>query len=226
MDIKGILARCDHTLLAPTATWEEIQTVCDEGIRYGTETVCIPPVYVAKAVEYIKKQGSKLGVCTVVGFPNGYNSTKVKVYETEQAILDGAREIDMVINLGWLKAGQYDDILAEIKAIKAACHGRVLKVIIETSELTQDEKVKMCKLITEAKADYVKTSTGFSKCGATPADIAVLKGATGKGVKIKASGGISSLDDADLFIMLGADRLGTSKVVKLFMELQKKDGHK
>ncbi len=221
MDIKGILARCDHTLLATTATWEDIQRVCDEGIRYGTETVCIPPVYVARAAGYIKKQGAKLGVCTVVGFPNGYNSTKVKVYETEQAILDGAREIDMVINLGWLKAKQYDDILAEIKAVKAACHGKVLKVIIETSDITEEEKIKMCKLITEAKADYVKTSTGFSSGGATPADIAVLKGNVGRGVKIKASGGISSLDDADLFIMLGADRLGTSKVVKLFMELNK-----
>ena len=221
MDIKGILARCDHTLLAPTATWEDIQRVCDEGIRYGTETVCIPPVYVAQAAEYIKKQCAKLGVCTVVGFPNGYNSTKVKLYETEQDILDGARELDMVINLGWLKAKQYDDILAEIKAVKAACHGRVLKVIIETSEITEEEKIKMCKIITEAKADYVKTSTGFSSGGATPADIAVLKGNVGRGVKVKASGGISSLDDADLFIMLGADRLGTSKVVKLFMELNK-----
>lgn len=221
MDIKGILARCDHTLLATTATSDDIIKLCDDGIKYGTETVCVAPSYVSLASEYIRRQNSRLGVCTVVGFPNGYSTTKVKVYETEQAVLDGAREIDMVINLGWVKEKKYDDIRSEISEVKEACRGRILKVIIETSELTDEEKIKMCKVITEAGADYVKTSTGFSKCGATPADIAILRGNVGKNVKVKASGGISSLDDADLFITLGADRLGTSRVVKLFKELNR-----
>lgn len=222
MDMKELLARCDHTLLAVTATEAEIRTVCDEGIRYGCATVCIPPSHVAFASGYIRSRQSKLGVCTVIGFPNGYNTTKVKVYETEQAVLDGATEIDMVINLGWVKEQRYNDILNEIKAVKAACHGRILKVIIETCLLTDVEKIQLCKIVTEAGAKYIKTSTGFSKTGATPSDVALLKANVGRGVKVKAAGGISSLDDADLFLKLGASRLGTSKVVKLFEKLEKK----
>lgn len=222
MDMKELLARCDHTLLAVTATEAEIKTVCDEGIRYGCATVCIPPSHVAFAAGYIRSQQSKLGVCTVIGFPNGYNTTKVKVYETEQAVLDGATEIDMVINLGWVKEQRYNDILNEIKAVKEACHGRILKVIIETCLLTDVEKIQLCKIVTEAGAKYIKTSTGFSKTGATPSDVALLKANVGRGVKVKAAGGISSLDDADLFLKLGASRLGTSKVVKLFEKLEKK----
>lgn len=222
MDMKELLARCDHTLLAVTATEAEIKTVCDEGIRYGCATVCIPPSHVALAAGYIRSQQSKLGVCTVIGFPNGYNTTKVKVYETEQAVLDGATEIDMVINLGWVKEQRYNDILNEIKAVKEACHGRILKVIIETCLLTDVEKIQLCKIVTEAGAKYIKTSTGFSKTGATPSDVALLKANVGRGVKVKAAGGISSLDDADLFLKLGASRLGTSKVVKLFEKLEKR----
>lgn len=222
MDMKELLARCDHTLLTQTATEAEIKNLCDEGMRHGCATVCIPPSFVSYAASYIGSTQSKLGVCTVIGFPNGYNTTKVEVYETEQAILDGATEIDMVINLGWVKEGKYDAILEEIKAVKDACHGRILKVIIETCLLTDKEKIQLCKVVTDAGAKFIKTSTGFSKSGATPADVALLKANVGRNVKVKAAGGISSLDDADLFLKLGASRLGTSKVVKLFEKLEKK----
>lgn len=222
MDMKELLARCDHTLLTQTATENEIKKLCDEGIRYGCATVCIPPSHVKMASEYIGTNKSKLGVCTVIGFPNGYNTTKVKVYETEQAVLDGATEIDMVINLSWVKEKRFDDILNEIKAVKEACRGRILKVIVETCLLTDTEKIALCKVVTEAGAKYIKTSTGFSKSGATPADVALLKANVGRGVKVKAAGGIASLDDADLFLKLGASRLGTSKVVKLFEKLENK----
>lgn len=222
MDMKELLARCDHTLLKQNATEQEIIALCDEGIKYGCATVCIPPANVAMASSYIRARSPKLGVCTVIGFPNGYSTTKVKVYETEQAILDGATEIDMVINLGWVFNERYDDILYEIKAIKAACRGRVLKVIIETCMLNDAQKIKLCKVVTEAGAQFIKTSTGFGGAGATPADVALLKANVGKGVKVKAAGGISSLDDADLFLKLGASRLGTSKVVKLFAKLENK----
>lgn len=222
MDMKELLARCDHTLLAVTSTEAEIKTICDEGMKYGCATVCIPPSHVAFASNYLRGLQAKVGVCTVVGFPNGYSTTKVKVYETEQAVLDGTTEIDMVINLGWVKEQRYNDILNEIKAVKEACHGRILKVIIETCLLTDAEKIQLCKIVTEAGARYIKTSTGFSTHGATPSDVALLKANVGRGVKVKASGGISSLDDADLFLKLGASRLGTSKVVKLFEKLEKK----
>lgn len=222
MDLKELLARCDHTLLAVTSTEAEIKNVCDEGMRYGCATVCIPPSHVAFASKYIGSAQSKLGICTVIGFPNGYNTTKVKVYETEQAVLDGATEIDMVVNLGWVKEKRYNDILNEIKAIKEACHGRLLKVIIETCLLNDSEKIELCKIVTQAGAEYIKTSTGFSTAGATPSDVALLKANVGRGVKVKAAGGITSLDDADLFLKLGASRLGTSKVVKLFEKLEKK----
>lgn len=220
MDLKEILAKCDHTLLKQESTWEQIQKICDEGMENGCASVCIPPSYVEQAAKYIQSKNSKLPVCTVIGFPNGYNTTKVKVYETEQAVLEGASEIDMVVNIGWVKDGKYDDILAEIKAIKEACHGKLLKVIIETCLLTEKEKVELCKVVTKSGAEYIKTSTGFSTNGATPADVATLKANVGANVKVKAAGGISSLDDADLFLKLGASRLGTSKVVKLFKELK------
>ena len=206
MDIKELLARCDHTLLAVTAEESEIETLCDEAVKYGCASVCIPPSYVKKASAYL----------------NGYNTTKVKVYETEQAVLDGASEIDMVINLGWVKDGKYYDVLNEIKAVKEACHGRVLKVIIETCLLEDAEKITLCKIVTEAGAKFIKTSTGFQAGGATPSDVALLKANVGRGVEVKAAGGISTLDDADLFLKLGASRLGTSKVVKLFEKMENK----
>ncbi len=211
MEIKDILARCDHTLLAQTATWDEIRAVCDDGMRYGTASVCIPPSFVARAKEYV---GSKLAICTVIGFPNGYNTTAVKCFETEDAIRAGAYEIDMVINLGDLREGRDEVILEEIKAIKASCGDKLLKVIIETCLLTEDEKLRMCRIVTAAGADYIKTSTGFSTAGATREDVALMRREVGKNVKVKAAGGISGLDDAADFIALGADRLGTSRVVK------------
>lgn len=220
MDMKDILAKCDHTLLKQTAKWEDIKVICDEGMQNGCASVCIPPSYVKQAADYIKDKSSKLKVCTVIGFPNGYNTTKVKVAETEDAVLNGADEIDMVINIGWLKDGKYEDILNEIKAIKEACNGRLLKVIIETCLLTDEEKVKMCGIVTEAKAEYIKTSTGFSTAGATPQDVALMKANVGKDVKVKAAGGIGSLEDADLMIKLGASRLGTSRVVALFKAMK------
>ncbi len=218
MEIKEILAKCDHTLLAQTATWEEIRAICDDGIKYSTASVCIPPCYVKQAKEYV---GNKLAICTVIGFPNGYNTTAVKEYETLDAIKNGADEIDMVINIGQLKAKNYDYVLNEIKTLKKACGEKILKVIIETCLLTDEEKVKMCRIVTEAKADYIKTSTGFSKAGATFADIKLFAENVGKDVKMKAAGGISSIEDAEEFIALGASRLGTSRVVKIVKQREK-----
>ena len=217
MDIKTILSYCDHTLLAQTATWEEIKAICDDGIKYETASVCIPPGYVAQAREYI---GARLPICTVIGFPNGYNTTAVKAFETSDALDNGADEIDMVINIGWAKDGRWEDILAEIKAIKEACGEHILKVIIETCLLTDEEKIALCKCVTDAKADYIKTSTGFSKAGATFADVELFAKHIGPDVKIKAAGGISSLEDAEKFIQLGASRLGTSRVVKIAKGLE------
>lgn len=212
MDIKNILSYVDHTLLSPTATWEEIRAICDDGIAYQTASVCIPASYVAAAKEYV---GDRLKICTVIGFPNGYSTTAVKCFETADAVMNGADEIDMVINLGWLKDKRYDDLLAEIKAVKAACSGRLLKVIIETCLLHDDEKVKMCEIVSASGADYIKTSTGFSTGGATKHDIAVFAANVEPHLKIKAAGGISSLEDAQEFIDLGASRLGTSRIVKI-----------
>ncbi|MBR4151045.1 MAG: deoxyribose-phosphate aldolase [Firmicutes bacterium] len=211
MDVKDILAKCDHTLLAQTATWDEIKAVCDDGVKYGTASVCIPPCYVKQAAEYL---AGRLPVCTVIGFPNGYNATEVKCFEAWKAVKDGADEIDMVINIGAVKAGDYDYVLQEIREVKAACEGRLLKVIIETCLLTDEEKIKLCGIVTEAGADYIKTSTGFSRGGATREDVALMKANIGPDVKLKAAGGIADLKDAEDFISLGADRLGTSRVVK------------
>ncbi len=212
MDRKYIFEKVDHTLLTQTATWEEIKQICADAITYGVASVCIPPSYVKQAKEYVK---DKMAVCTVIGFPNGYNTTAVKVYETKDAIANGADEIDMVINLGMLKDRRYDELREEIKQLKQACGDKVLKVIIETCLLTEDEKVKMCEIVTEAGADFIKTSTGFSTAGATFQDVALFKEHVGSNVRIKAAGGISSFDDADQFIKLGASRLGTSRIVKL-----------
>lgn len=211
MDIKAILGKCDHTLLAQTSTWEQIKTVLDDGIRFGVASACIPPSYVKRAKEYV---GDKLPICTVIGFPNGYNTTAVKVFETQDAITNGADEIDMVINIGDLKDKRYDEIEREIKQIKAACGSKILKVIIETCLLTQDEIIKMCEIVTNAGADFIKTSTGFSTAGATRENVALMVKHVGKNVKTKAAGGISNLQDAEDFINLGASRLGTSRVVK------------
>ena len=207
-----ILATVDHTLLAQEATWEDIKIICDDAIHFGTASVCIPPSYIKQAKEYV---GDKLTLCTVIGFPNGYNTTAVKVFETKDAIANGAEEIDMVIPVGMLKAKEYDFILNEIKEIKAACGNLILKVIIETCLLTEEEKIKMCQLVTEAGADYIKTSTGFSTGGATFDDIKLFTKHVGSDVKIKAAGGISSFDDGEEFISLGASRLGTSRLVKI-----------
>ena len=212
MNITDILARCDHTLLLQTATWEEIRAICDDGMKYKTASVCIPPCYVKQAKEYV---GDRLAVCTVIGFPNGDSTTAVKCFETAEALREGADEIDMVIHVGDLKAGNDDKILEEIRAIKAVCGDKILKVIIETCLLNEDEKLRMCRIVTEAGADYIKTSTGFSTAGATREDVALMRANVGKNVKVKAAGGIASLQDAEDFINLGADRLGTSRVVKI-----------
>ncbi len=211
LDTKKILSTCDHTLLGQTSTWEQIRKICDEGMQYGTASVCIPPCYVKQAKEYV---GDKLQICTVIGFPNGYNTTAVKVFETKDAIAGGADEIDMVINIGLLKAGCDDQVRDEIAQIKKACGEKILKVIIETCLLTEDEKLRMCKLVTEAGADYIKTSTGFSKAGATLEDVRLMRANVGKEVLVKAAGGISGLEDAEAFLEAGASRLGTSRVVK------------
>ena len=211
MDINEILSRVDHTLLSQGATWDEIKAICDDGMKYKTASVCIPASYVKAAKEYV---GDGLKICTVIGFPNGYSTTETKCFETDDAIKNGADEIDMVINIGWLKDKRYDDILNEIKAIKSVCGERVLKVIIETCLLTDDEKKKMCEIVSVSGADYIKTSTGFSTGGATKEDIALFAANVSKSVKIKAAGGISSIADAQGFINLGADRLGTSRIVK------------
>ena len=212
MDRKHIFEKVDHALLTQTATWEEIKQICDDAIAYQVASVCIPPSYVKQVKDYVKDQ---MAVCTVIGFPNGYNSTAVKVFETKDAIAQGADEIDMVINLGLLKDKQYDLVLDEIKQIKAACGDHILKVIIETCLLTDEEKIKMCEIVTQAGADFIKTSTGFSKAGATFEDVALFAKHVGKNVKIKAAGGIASFDDAEKFISLGASRLGTSRIIKL-----------
>ena len=211
MDIKNILSKCDHTLLSVTATEEDIKAILDDAMRYGVASACIPPSYVEFAKQYV---GSKLKICTVIGFPNGYNTTACKVFETLDAIKKGADEIDMVINIGWLKNKWDTQVRDEISAIKAACGEKVLKVIIETCLLTEDEKLRMCKLVTEAGADYIKTSTGFSKAGATLDDVKLMRANVGAEVKVKAAGGISGLEDAQAFLDNGADRLGTSRVVK------------
>ena len=212
MDIKNILAHCDHTLLKPESTWEQIRALCDEGMKYGCASVCIPAAYVRQANDYV---GANLKVCTVIGFPNGYSTTEVKVFETEDAIRNGADEIDMVINIGWVKDGRWDELLEEIRSVKASCQGRILKVIVEACLLTEAEKIKLCQLVTQSGADYIKTSTGFSTGGATKEDVALFAKHIGPGVRIKAAGGISTLQDAQDFLDLGADRLGTSRIVKL-----------
>jgi deoxyribose-phosphate aldolase len=209
---EKIMKTVDHTLLTQTATWEEIKQICDDAVTWKTASVCIPPSFVKRAKDYL---GDKMAVCTVIGFPNGYNTTAIKVAETEDAVKNGADEIDMVINLGDLKEGKYDQIEAEIRAIKAACQGRILKVIIETCLLTDEEKIKMCEVVTNSGADFIKTSTGFSKAGATFADIELFAKHVGKGIQMKAAGGISSMEDAEKFIALGATRLGTSRIVKI-----------
>lgn len=217
MELKEILKMVDHTLLKQESTWEQIKEICDDGVKYGCASVCIPAAFVKQAAEYLN---GALSVCTVIGFPNGYSTTAVKVFETEDAIRNGAAEIDMVVNIGWIKDRRWSDLEAEIKQIKAACGERVLKVIIETCLLTDEEKVEMCRVVTAAGADYIKTSTGFSTGGATREDVALFKANVGPQVKIKAAGGISSLQDAEDFAALGADRLGTSRIVKLVKGLQ------
>ncbi len=212
MEIKEILSRCDHTLLKQECTWSQIKEVCDDGMKYECASVCIPAAYVKQAADYV---GNDLKICTVIGFPNGYSTTEVKVFETEDAIRNGADEIDMVINIGWVKDGRWEDLLEEIKAVKASCQGRILKVIVEACLLTQEEKVKMCQIVTAAGADFIKTSTGFSTGGATREDVALFKANVGPDVRVKAAGGIRTLQDAEDFIQLGADRLGTSAIVKL-----------
>lgn len=212
MDISKILSHCDHTLLAVDATWEQIKQVCDDGIHFSTASVCIPASYVAKAKEYV---GDKLPICTVIGFPNGYSTTAVKAFEAADAVKNGADEIDMVINVGRVKDGKYGDVLNEIKVVKEACGGKILKVIIETCLLTDDEKKEMCRVVTESGADFIKTSTGFSKGGATREDIALFAENIGPNVRMKAAGGIRSFEDAEYFLALGCDRLGTSAIVKL-----------
>ena len=217
MEISKILAKCDHTLLTQTASWADIKKICDDGMKYKTASVCIPPYFVKQAKEYV---GENLAICTVIGFPNGYNTTAVKVFETKDAIANGADEIDMVINIGALKAGMDDFIVDEIKQIKAACGNKILKVIIETCLLSEDEKIRMCKNVTAAGADYIKTSTGFSTAGATREDVDLMVKNVGEGILVKAAGGISGIGDAEDFINLGADRLGTSRVVKAVQGLE------
>lgn len=212
MERKDVLQIVDHTLLTQTATWEEIKQILDDGIKYQTASACIPASYVKQAVEYVE---GKLPICTVIGFPNGYNTTAVKVFETKDAIANGAEEIDMVINIGFLKDKKYEEIENEIREIHEACGGKILKVIIETCLLTEEEKIKMCEIVTKAGAEYIKTSTGFSTAGATFEDVALMRKYIGAEVKVKAAGGISSFDDAEKFMSLGADRLGTSRLVKI-----------
>ena len=212
MKIEEILAKCDHTLLTQTATWEEIKGICDDGMKYRTASVCIPASYVKQAKEYV---GEKLAICTVIGFPNGYDTTAAKCFMASDAVENGADEVDMVINIGWVKDGLYDRVRDEIAAVKQACHGKLLKVIIETCLLTDEEKIAMCKAVSDSGADYIKTSTGFSKAGATFHDVELFAKHVAPHVKIKAAGGISSLEDAEKFIELGASRLGTSRIVKL-----------
>lgn len=212
MDMKEILKHVDHTLLLQGATWEEIKQICDDAMKYETASVCIAPSYVKQAAEYM---GDKMAVCTVIGFPNGYMTTKAKEFETKDALENGASEIDMVINIGWIKDKKYDLIENEIRALKAVCKDKILKVIIETCFLTDEEKIKMCEIVTNAGADYIKTSTGFGGAGATFDDIKLFSQHIGPNVKMKAAGGISSMEDAEKFLELGADRLGTSRIIKI-----------
>lgn len=218
MELKDILSKVDHTLLSQTATWKEIRAICDDGIRYGCASVCIPASYVRQAAEYA---ANRVPVCTVIGFPNGYSTTAAKCFEASDAVENGAAEVDMVINVGWVKDGKWDQVLSEIKAVKAACKGKLLKVIVETCFLTEEEKIRMCGIVTESGAEYIKTSTGFGGGGATREDVALFAAHIGPNVKIKAAGGIADLKDAEDFIALGASRLGTSRVVKAVKALEK-----
>ena len=212
MKIEEILSKCDHTLLAQTATWAQIRAICDDGMKYHTASVCIPASYVKQAKDYV---GDKLAICTVIGFPNGYDTTAAKCFMASDAVANGADEVDMVINIGWAKDGLFDQVRDEIAAVKKACGGKLLKVIIETCLLTDDEKIALCKAVSDSGADYIKTSTGFSTAGATFHDVELFAAHVAPHVKIKAAGGISSLEDAEKFISLGASRLGTSRIVKL-----------
>ena len=221
MEMKEILSKVDHTLLAQAATWADIQALCDDGMKYHTASVCIPASYVKQAKDYV---GDKLPICTVIGFPNGYSTTKVKCFEAFDAVQNGADEIDMVINIGWVKDQRWDDLLEEIKAVKQHYMGKLLKVIIETCLLTNEEKVRMCQIVSESGAEYIKTSTGFSTSGATFRDVELFAQHVTNGVKIKAAGGISSIADAEKFIALGASRLGTSRIVKIVKQ-QESENH-
>lgn len=221
MEISEILSKVDHTLLSPSATWSDIRQICDDGIKYKTASVCIPASFVKQAAEYAH---GGVKICTVIGFPNGYSTTAAKCFEASDAVMNGADEIDMVINIGALKDKKYDYVLSEIRAIKAACHGKLLKVIIETCLLTEEEKIKMCGIVSESGADYIKTSTGFSTGGATKEDVALMARHVAPHVKIKAAGGISSLQDAENFIALGASRLGTSRIVKIVKNMPQDSG--
>ena len=221
MEMKEILSKVDHTLLAQAATWADIQALCDDGMKYHTASVCIPASYVKQAKDYV---GDKLPICTVIGFPNGYDTTKAKCFEAADAVENGADEVDMVINIGWVKDQRWDDLLEEIKAVKQHCMGKLLKVIIETCLLTNEEKVRMCQIVSESGAEYIKTSTGFSTSGATFRDVELFAQHVTNGVKIKAAGGISSIADAEKFIALGASRLGTSRIVKIVKQ-QESENH-
>ena len=217
-ELQNILSRVDHTLLAQGATWKEIKAICDDGIKYGCASVCIPASYVKQAAEYV---AGRIPVCTVIGFPNGYDTTAAKCFEASDAVEGGASEIDMVINIGWVKDGLYDKVLSEIRDVKGHCHGKLLKVIIETCLLTDAEKIELCRVVSESGADYIKTSTGFGGGGATREDVALFKKHVAPHVKIKAAGGIADLNDAKDFIALGADRLGTSRIVKAVKAMEK-----
>ena len=222
MNTSDVLKIVDHTLLAQTATWAEIREILDDSMKFQTASACIPAAYVKQAAEYVE---GKLPICTVIGFPNGYSTTATKVFETRDAIANGASEIDMVINIGFLKDGRYDEVEEEIRRIHEACDGKILKVIIETCLLTEEEKIKMCEIVTRAGAEFIKTSTGFSKAGATFEDVKLMKEHVGKGVRVKAAGGISSFADAEEFMRLGADRLGTSRLVKIMKQTDQGSGY-
>ncbi|MCI7227576.1 MAG: deoxyribose-phosphate aldolase [Lachnospiraceae bacterium] len=222
MNTSDVLKIVDHTLLAQTATWAQIREILDDAMKYHTASACIPAAYVKQAAEYVQ---GRLPICTVIGFPNGYSTTETKVFEAKNAIENGASEIDMVINIGFLKDGRYEEVEKEIRKIHEACDGKILKVIIETCLLTEDEKIKMCELVTKAGAEFIKTSTGFSTAGATFADVKLMKEHVGEGVKVKAAGGISSFDDAEEFMRLGADRLGTSRLVKIMKQTDNGAGY-
>lgn len=222
MNKKEVLAIVDHTLLNQTATWKEIRQILDDAMKYETASACIPAAYVKQAFDYVK---GRLPICTVIGFPNGYNTTAVKVFETKDAVANGAEEIDMVINIGFLKDGRFEEVEDEIRQVRNACAGKILKVIIETCLLTEDEKIKMCEIVTNAGADYIKTSTGFSTAGATFEDVDLMRKHIGQKVKVKAAGGIASFDDAEKFMCLGADRLGTSRLIKIMKNSNSETGY-